>query len=227
MLSPRFCTAEQHGIQGPKYRAIDDLSRSYVNSTADTADTYFSLDMDALVARIRTLAKLGASDFKARSVAFPNAYRTIWIRESPKNAPTVCFVNPHTNAPNKARIIVQPFGISHSPENWGLVAFFIQFLAMELLTLMVGAFADDVYCAVPTHLATSGFWASKRLAGLLGFPTSDKKDQPPITNLALLGALISIGKEPFCASARPDRISKISGHIAQALQTNFPHTSCG
>ena len=55
----------------------------------------------------------------------------------------------------------------------------IQFLAMELLTLTVGAFSNDVYRAEPTPLATSGFWLPKRLAGLLGSPTSDKKDQPP------------------------------------------------
>ena len=117
------------------------------------------------VAQIPTLAKIGASDFMARSVDFPNDYKTIGLRESPLGASAVCFV--------------QPFGISRSPENWGIVVTFIQFIAKELPTLTVGAFAGDVYCAEPTHLATRGFWDLKRLAGLLGFPTSDKKDQPP------------------------------------------------
>ena len=220
VMSPRFCIAEQHGLQEPKYRVIEDLSRSFVNSTADTTDTYFPQSLGTLVAQVRTIAKLGASDFKAWSVDFPNAYKTIGLRESSKGASSVCFVNPHTNAPRKARILVQPFGSSRSPANWGRVVTSIQFLAKELLALVAGAFAGDVYGAEPTCAAASGFWAFKRLSWLLGFPTSDKKDQPPCTNLGLLGALISIDRGSFCASARPDRISKICGHIAQALQTN-------
>ena len=129
-------------------------------------------------------------------------------------------MNPKTNTPHNARILVQPFGRSRAPANWGRVVTFVQFLAKRLLFLALGAFVDDVYCAEPASLATSGFRAFERLADLLGFPASDKKDQPPNTSLVLLGALISIDKESFCASARPDRISKICGHIAQALQTN-------
>ena len=95
---------------------------------------------------------------------------------------------------------------------------FIQYIAKELLALTVGAFVDDVYCAEPVGTAMSGFWAFKRLTALLGFPTSDKKDQPPNNELVLLGALIELKGDAFCAMARPDRISKICSHIAQTLQ---------
>ena len=64
----------------------------------------------------------------------------------------------------------------------------------------------------------SGFWAFKRLTSLLGFPTSEKKDQPPNTNLVLLGALIELTRDAFCATARPGRIPKICSHIAPTLQ---------
>ena len=219
-MSPRFCISEQHGLQEPIYRAIGDLSRSCVNTTTDTKDTYSPQDLATLVAQVRSLARLGASDFMAWSADFANAYKTIGLREPPNDASAVCFVNPHTNAPHKACISVQPFGSSRAPANWGRVVTFIQFLAKELLPLTAGAFVDAVYCAEPTSVAASGFWDFKRLAGLLGFPTPDKKDRPPSTNLVLLGALISIDKESFCASARPGGISKICGHIAQALQKN-------
>ena len=37
-ISRRFSISEKHGIQHPKYRVIDDLSRSLVNSTTATVD---------------------------------------------------------------------------------------------------------------------------------------------------------------------------------------------
>ena len=40
VLSPRFCISEQHGGKHSKFRVVDDLSRSLVNSTSDTSDTY-------------------------------------------------------------------------------------------------------------------------------------------------------------------------------------------
>ena len=218
--SPRFCISEQHGLQEPKYRVIGDLTRSHVNSTTDTSDAYCPQDMDALVAHVRSLAKLGASDFRARSVDFPNAYKTIGLHESPSEEATICFVEPTTNIPHKARILDQPFGSRRATTNWGRVVTFIQFIAKELLALTVGAFADDLYCAEPRGTASSGFWAFKKITKLLGSPTSDKKDQPPGKDLVLLGALIRLDDDSFCASARPCGVSKICGHVAQALQRN-------
>ena len=82
-------------------------------------------------------------------------------------------LTPLTKPPYKARILAHPFGSCRAPSNWGRVVARIQFLARELVALTVGAFADDGYCAAPTPLATGGFWSPRRIAGLLGFPTSD------------------------------------------------------
>ena len=132
----------------------------------------------------------------------------------------MCFINPHDNVPHKARILAQPCGGSRSPENWGRVGTPIQFLAMKLRTLTVGAFADDVYCAAPASNATCGFRDAKQLDGLMGFPKSEKKDHPTNTNIVLLGSQISLGSTSICANDRPGRINTLRGHIAQALQTN-------
>ena len=78
----------------------------------------------------------------------------------------------------------------------------------------------DVFAAEPAAAATSGFWAFKRLARMIGFITSDKKGQPPTTSLPFLGAQVALGTSSVRAAARPERIDKIRGHIAQALQTN-------
>ena len=191
-----------------------------MNPTVDTTFTYSPQDLDTLVAHVRPLAKLGASDFRALSVDFPNAYKTIVIRESSKEEATAFSVGPNTNVPHKAQILAQPFGSSRFPANWGGVVTSIQFIAKELLALTVGAFADDVYCAEPLGAAMSGLRASKRLAKLLGPPTSDKKDQPPNNSLPLLGSVVKLSGQSFCAPDRPGGISKICSHTAQALQTN-------
>ena len=38
----------------------------------------------------------------------------------------------------------------------------------------------------------SGLWAFKQLCEIIGFPTSAKKDQPPSTQMVLLGADVSL-----------------------------------
>ena len=127
-MSPRFCISEQHGLQEPKYRVVDGMSRACANSTADATDTYFPQDLETLVAQVRAIARLGASDCKARPVDFAYAYKTIGIRKSTNVAATVCFAKPNANAPRKTRIRPHPFGSSRalstgaesslSPNSW-------------------------------------------------------------------------------------------------------------
>ena len=218
-MSPRFCIAEQHGAQFPKYRVIDDMSRSEASSTACTSDTYCPQDLYTLF-HARALTKPGAENLRAWSVDFSNAYKTIGIREASSFAGAVCFVHPADNFPYKARTLVQPFGSRRAPENWGRVVTFLQFVARELRSLTVSAFADDIFSAEPATTATSGFCASKRLVSLLGFHTSGKMAQPPTTEIAFLGALVTLGPSFVRAAARPERITKLLGQIAQAPRTN-------
>ena len=135
------------------------------------------------MAQVRALSHGGVEDLRARCVDFPNEYKTIALREASNDAATVCYINPEDNKPYKARILVQPFGSRRAPANWGRVVTFIQFIAREILSLAVAAFVDDVFCDEPASAQTSGFWAFKRLSGLIGFFTSDKKDQRPTTAL--------------------------------------------
>ena len=108
VLSPRFCIAEKHGLQQAKYSVRDGLSRSAVNSTVRTGHAYFPQDLDAPVAHARLRTKLGATDLRARSVDYSNAYQAIGIHESSHEAATVCFVNPNDNVPHKANVITHP-----------------------------------------------------------------------------------------------------------------------
>ena len=55
---------------------------------------------------------------------------------------------------------------------------------------------------------------------LIGFVTSDKKGQKPTTSLLLLGELVAIWASPFTAGAKPERVGKIRGYIAQALSAD-------
>ena len=139
ILSPRFCISERHGAQQPKYRVIDDLSMSLANSTATMTDTYCPQDLDSLVAQTRLLDRVGARNLKAWSVYVSNAYETILLHRESHDASLVCFVDPRTNTPHKARILVQPFGSRRAPSNWWRVVTFSQFVAHRLFNLSVGA----------------------------------------------------------------------------------------
>ena len=79
-----------------------------------------------------------------------------------------------------------------APSNLGGVVTFLQLVAGEILQVATGAFADDVFCVDALRLAMSGFRASNSLCEIIGSPTSSKKDQPPSTEMVLLGADVSL-----------------------------------
>ena len=187
VLSPRFCISEQHGTQEPKYRVIDDLSKSMVNMTVGESDTYCPQDLDTFMVLTRLQHIHGAKNLRMWSLDFPNAYKTIGLNETSKEVAHICFINPTDKRPYKARALVQPFGSRRAPANWGIVVTFLQFVASELLQVATGAFVDDVFCVESHRLAMSGFWAFKQLCEIIGFPTSPKKDKPPSTEMVLLG----------------------------------------
>ena len=217
---PRLCISEQHGKQPAKYRIIDDLSRSLVNSTLEVPDAYCPESLDVSAAMARTFAEAGSTDLKARSVDFSNAYKAIGLHTDSDNAATVCFARPRDNKPFKAKILAQPFGSSRAPANWGRVVTFIQFLAMRLLTLIVASYVDDIFCCEPTATCASGFWAFKALTRLLGFHTSDEKGQTPAYQVYLLGAVVELSKTCLKTTACDERVQRLRETIISALTSD-------
>ena len=186
----------------------------------ETAETYRPQDLDSSVALTRLRKFHGSNHLRAWSPYFSHAYKTIALHPGSAEASYICIINPVDNRPYTARILAQPFGSRRSPSNWGRVVKFIQFVARKMLHLAVGAFVADVYCAEGAAIAKSGPWAFKHLCRLLGFVTSDKKDQAPSISLALLGAEISLSRDAIRAQASTQRVLKIQGHIAHALHLN-------
>ena len=154
-------------------------------------------------------------------MGFPNAYKAIGLHIDSRNTSALCFARPSDNEPFNARILAQPSGSRMAPANWGIVGSFFKFLAARLLTLVIAAYVGDIFCCEPPATSTSGFRAFKALAELQGFPTSDKKGRPPTRDIYLLGAEVSLGGDAFQAPDRPERVAKLRGHIAQAIQTGW------
>ena len=99
----------------------------------------------------------------------------------------VGFVNPRGNTPRRDRIPAQPFGRCRALSKWGRVVTRIQFIARESLALTVMAFVGDIFPRGPESTAVCGFWACKRLAGVIGLPTSGRKCQNHTTDIVILG----------------------------------------
>ena len=55
-----FCISEQHGPQQPKFRLIDDLSKSLANGALHPTETYCPHDLDSFVALSRLQILHGA-----------------------------------------------------------------------------------------------------------------------------------------------------------------------
>ena len=82
-----FCIDEQHRQQLPKFRAIDDLPCSHVNSTADMSGAYCPGNLDALATQAIAFANLGRTDLDARSVGSQMPTRELGYAENPRTPP--------------------------------------------------------------------------------------------------------------------------------------------
>ena len=221
VLSSRFCIAEQHGQQEPKFRLIDDLTKSLVNGTVESSETYCPHVLDSLVALARVKGSYGSDQLRAWSVDLSNAYKTIAPLPGSADAAYICFTKPFNSRPYKSRILAQSFDSRRAPANLDRVVTFVQFVALKLHYLAVGALVGDVYCAGNIPIAKSVFWAPKQLFLHIGFNTSDTKDQAPSSDLSLLVAEVSLLRDAIRAQAGRHRVLKLRSHVAQALQVNF------
>ena len=118
-LSPRFCLSEHHGLQQPKFRLIDDLSKSLVNKTVQSTETYCPQDLDLFAALSRLQVSYGAGQLRAWSLDFPHAYKTIALHPGSADAAFICFINPNDNLPYMSQVLVQPFGSRRAPPQIG------------------------------------------------------------------------------------------------------------
>ena len=184
------------------------------------SETYCPQGIDSFVALLKIQHKHGAHDLKQWSVDFSHAYKTIAIHPSSSEAAHICFLNPTDNRHYKCRILVQPFGSRRAPANWGRVVVFVQFLDRKLLSLVVCAYVDDVFCSESSFLPRSGFWAFNRLCSLIGLNTSGRKGQPPSIRMHLLGADVTLLKNAVRTSATRERAREIQDRIAIILKTN-------
>ena len=184
-------------------------------------ETYCPQGIDSFVALTRLQHVNNDGELKQWSVDFSLAYKTIALHPSSSEVANICFLNPADYRPYKCRILVQPFGSRRAPANWGRVVTFPQFLARRLLSLVVGAYVDDVFCSESSYLAKSGFWASKRLCALLGFVTSDRKGQPPSAKMHLLGAEVTLLKQAIQTNETVERSHKLRSEIAEIIRINL------
>ena len=172
-----------------------------------------------VLARLRRC--YGSGNIRMRSVDPPDASKSIGVNTDSKAVSHICVVKSPGSTPYKAEIYALPFGGRRAPSNWGSVAAFSQFLPHELLWLPACALADDVFCAEPPRCVASGLWAPEQLAIILGFSTTNRKDQPPTTTMVLLGAEVSLGNSFVREGDRMCRIARLRCHISQAIETNF------
>ena len=185
------------------------------------SETYCPQGLDSYVALTRLQRINDDGELKQWSVDFAHAYKTIALHPSSSEVSNIRFLNPADDRAYKCRILAQPFGSRRAPANWGRVVTFLQFLARRLLSLVVGAYVDDVFCAESIYLAKSGFWAPKRLCALLGFVTSDRKDQPPSAKMHLLGAEVTLLKQATQKNATAGRSHKLRSEITEILRINL------
>ena len=102
----------------------------------------------------------------------------------------------------------------------GRVVTFLRFLARGLLSLVVGAYVDDVFCSESNYLVRSGFWAFKRLCSILGFITSDRKDQRPSASMHLLGDEVALLGKAIRTRSTDERAQKLRCAISEILSSN-------
>ena len=99
-----------------------------------------------------------------------------------------------------ATLRTQPFGSRWAPANWDRATAFLQFILHRLFDVGLGVSAEDCFCAEPEATLASALSSVKAVCALLGLSLAAHKEQPPGTEMLLLGATVTIHADRVTAA---------------------------
>lgn len=219
VLSPRMCIEQGVGKDGaPKFRAVDDFTRSHMNACTQPTE---KLSCDTLDAVFRTLRELSLkldcpiSMFKADIDA---AFRRVPIAAAQRRYGKVVFK--HKSRVMVSEHVCMPFGSIASVHNWDRVGSFLCALGRKLLKIPLSRYVDDFMTGDREASIASGMDCFARLVRACLGSTAVAADKLEAgTELVLLGVAVRLSRDGALHKPSADKVVKWSGKLKSFLAT--------
>ena len=218
LLAPRF--AVEQGVRddgSAKFRAVDDETRSGVNSCCQPSERLRNDGLDMIFEVLRLFVFLVGDVPHLWKADIDSAYRRIPVRSCDRWAAHIVFMlNGMTFV---AGHLAMPFGAVASVHAWDRVGAFFCHLARRLLHMPLMRYVDDYFSPERSACARHAMHCFARLVRCLLGPSaiSDKKLDSGMP-LDVLGLTLSVSKQGITAWPTPDKIVKWITRIVEALR---------
>ena len=221
---------EQRGVDDlgnvkMKVRPIDDFSESLVNFTNSSSDSIVTHGVDTIAGGILLRLELAASrgqnlQLVMRTTDLRKAYKQLGLASSALNDAYLCVFNPKTKSPEAYKCRVLPFGARAAVHGFCRSAYSLWFLGTVGLKLHWTDYFDDYVTVATAEEAKHVGLITDALFSLVGWATSEEKDQGFQAHAKELGVLIdlsSAGLGTFAVGNTDSRKSELSASISALL----------
>ena len=138
VVSPRFPV-----IQGPKLRAIDDMSASMINATVVSHEKLQFYDIPCILAVAREFCNASGRPLHGRSFDMQNAYRQIPVLPAHRRLAYVAHFCPSAGRPLAFAMNCMPFGGTASVYAFSRTAMALQRILTQVFWVVITNYLDD------------------------------------------------------------------------------------
>ena len=217
VLSPRMCVEQGIGPDGaPKFRAVDDFTRSHMNACTEPTE---KLSCDTLDAVVRTLRELSLkldcpiSMFKAD---IDSAFRRVPIAAEQRRYGRIVFK--HRGVVLVAGHVCMPFGSVASVHNWDRIGSFLCALGRKLLKIPLSRYVDDFMAGDRKASIDAGMNCFARLVrACLGSSAVAADKLEAGAELVLLGVSVKLSRDGALLKPSADKVAKWSRQLKSFL----------
>ena len=190
VVSPRFPV-----IQGPKLRAIDDMSASMINATVGSHE---KLQFYAVA---REFCNASGRPLHGRSFGMQNAYRQIPVLPAHRRLAYVAHFCPSAGRPLAFAMNCMPFGGAASVYAFARTAMALQRILTQVFWVVITNYLDDY---VPFSDVALTSKVIRTVFHVLGFvlSTNPKKDHPFAETFTALGVEFLLHDTPTSLAVR-------------------------
>ena len=165
--------------QGPKTRAIDDLSQSLINATVQSCESPkpHTADFIAAMCRGAMLCCDSRTPWEGRSFDLKSAYRQLALAEASLSKAYIAVFNPSTKRPDIFQMVALPFGAVQSVHSFLRCSHAPWFTGVAAVKLAWSAYFDDFICIAPSDQAKATEASVELLFRLLGWTFASSGDK--------------------------------------------------
>ena len=204
------------GSKVVKFRPIDDLSESLINTTNSCDESIQPMGVDAICATlVRRMQTRPGDRLLCKTIDLRKAYKNLPLSEAALSDAYICVYSPTDRAPRAFQTLVLPFGARAAVMGFCRTSYALWRIGVVVFNLHWTVYFDDFFLVAEVYESKHVDLAQRLLFMVTGWQTSDEKEGGFDTLSRILGVQIDLGESHLGAIT----ISNVESRVKELTAT--------